>query len=184
MLAALADSDPEAAHRLVTDLFSLAGIEPASGCSVAEIAECLLELAMPAAPGAPARQPDETRALIERYLNLNGNPDEVAGELRALAADAKISLNAALDLFETRSGFLAARGVDVGAIRFSTALRRGFDYYTGFVFELHDPRAKQNPLVVGGRYDSLLARLGARATIPAVGFAASVDELAACAGAS
>ena len=26
-------------------------------------------------------------------------------------------------------------------IRFSTAFGRGFDYYTGFVFELHDPRA-------------------------------------------
>ncbi|MGD0025640.1 MAG: ATP phosphoribosyltransferase regulatory subunit [Xanthobacteraceae bacterium] len=184
MLAALAGSDPKAAHRLVTDLFSLAGIEPASGRSVAEIAECLLELAMPAAAGAPTRLPDETHALIERYLKLNGNPDEVAGELRALAEDAKISLNAALDLFETRSGFLAARGVDVRAIRFSTALRCGFDYYTGFVFELHDPRAKQNPLVAGGRYDGLLARLGARETIPAVGFAASIEELAACAGAS
>ena len=81
-------------------------------------------------------------------------------ELRVLAADAKISLEAAIDLFETRVGFLAARGVDVRAMRFSTAFGRGFDYYTGFVFELHDPRVK-GPLIAGGRYDGLLARLGA-----------------------
>ncbi len=73
---------------------------------------------------------------------MRGDPDEAAGELRALAADANIPLAAALDLYETRTGFLAARGVDVRSIRFSTAFGRGFDYYTGFVFELHDPRGQ------------------------------------------
>ncbi len=68
------------------------------------------------------------------------------------------------------------------AIKFSTAFGRGFDYYTGFVFELHEARGKA-PLVAGGRYDGLLTRLGARDPIPAVGFAASVDELASAAGA-
>ncbi len=66
-------------------------------------------------------------------------------------------------------------------IQFSTAFGRGFDYYTGFVFELHDPRVK-GPLIAGGRYDGLLARLGAGGPIPAVGFAASIEELAACSG--
>jgi ATP phosphoribosyltransferase regulatory subunit len=66
-------------------------------------------------------------------------------------------------------------------MHFSTAFGRGFDYYTGFVFELNDSRAK-GPLIAGGRYDELLTRLGAREPIPAVGFAASIDELAACGG--
>jgi ATP phosphoribosyltransferase regulatory subunit len=98
-----------------------------------------------------------------------------------LAADARLALTPALDLFETRTGFLAARGVDVRAIEFSTAFGRGFDYYTGFVFELHDARAK-GALVAGGRYDGLLTRLGAREPIPAVGFAASIEELCASGG--
>ena len=98
--------------------------------------------------------------------------------MRALAAEAKISLSQALDLFETRTGFLAARGVDVRATTFATAFGRGFDYYTGFVFELQDAGGK-NALVAGGRYDGLLTRLGAREAIPAVGFAASIDELTA-----
>ena len=131
----LAGSDPKAAHALVTDLLSIAGIAAVGGRSVAEIADRFLEQS---ALNAPTRLPRETRALIERFLSLAGDPDEAAGELRALAADAKISLGPALDLFETRTGFLAARGVDVRAIKFSTAFGRGFDYYTGFVFELHE----------------------------------------------
>jgi ATP phosphoribosyltransferase regulatory subunit len=180
VLAALAGSDPKAAHALVTDLLSIAGIATVGGRSVAEIADRFLEQS---ALNAPTRLPRQTRALIERFLSLSGDPDEATGELHALAADAKISLGPALDLFETRTGFLAARGVDVRAIQFSTAFGRGFDYYTGFVFELQDRRAK-NPLVAGGRYDALLTRLGAHEPTPAVGFAASVDELAASGGAS
>jgi ATP phosphoribosyltransferase regulatory subunit len=178
VLAALAGSDPKAAHHLVTDLLSIAGIEAVGGRSIAEIAERFLEQA---ALGAGPRLPRETRALIERFLAVRGDPDEAAGELRALAADARLSLGPALDLFETRTGFLAARGIDVRAIHFSTAFGRGFDYYTGFVFELHDARTK-GPLIAGGRYDGLLSRLGAREPIPAVGFAASIEELAACGG--
>jgi len=178
VLAALAGSDPKAAHHLVTDLLSIAGIAAVGGRSVAEIAERFLEQA---ALGAGSRLPRETRALIERFLAVRGDPDEAASELRNLTADANISLNPALDLFETRIGFLAARGVDVRAMRFSTAFGRGFDYYSGFVFEIHDARAK-GPLIAGGRYDDLLTRLGAREAIPAVGFAASIEELTACGG--
>ncbi|MGC2591714.1 MAG: ATP phosphoribosyltransferase regulatory subunit [Xanthobacteraceae bacterium] len=174
VLAALAGSDPKAAHHLVTDLLSIAGIATVGGRSVPEIADRFLEQS---ALNAPTRLPRETRALIERFLSIAGDPDDAAGELRALAADAKIALGPALDLLETRTGFLAARGVDVRAIKFATDFGRGFDYYTGFVFELQDERS-QRPLVAGGRYDSLLARLGAKAPIPAVGFAASIDDLA------
>jgi ATP phosphoribosyltransferase regulatory subunit len=179
VLAALANSDPKAAHHLVTDLLSIAGIVAVGGRSVAEIADRFLEQA---ALNAPTRLPRETRALIERFLAVQGDPDDAASELRTVAGDANISLDAALDLFETRTGFLAARGVDVRAIKFSTGFGRGFDYYSGFVFELHDVRAK-TALVAGGRYDGLLTRLGAREPIPAVGFAASIDELAVCGGA-
>jgi ATP phosphoribosyltransferase regulatory subunit len=186
VLAALAGSDPKAAHHLVTDLLSIAGIATVGGRSVAEIADRFLEQS---AINAPTRLPRETRALIERFLSLQGDPDEAAAELRALAADAKLdgALEAALDLFETRTGFLVTRGIDARKIKFSTAFGRRIDYYTGFVFELHDPRAKNltsNPLVAGGRYDNLLARLGAPVQIPAVGFAAAIEDLIACGGAS
>jgi ATP phosphoribosyltransferase regulatory subunit len=180
VLTALANSDPKGAHHLVTDLLSIAGIAAVGGRSVAEIADRFLEQA---ALNAPTRLPKETRALIERFLSIAGDPDEAATELRTLADDAQISLDAVLTLLETRTGFLAARGVNVRTIKFSTSFGRGFDYYTGVVFELHDPRAR-SALVAGGRYDGLLTRLGAPLPIPAVGFAASIEELAACGGAA
>jgi ATP phosphoribosyltransferase regulatory subunit len=180
VLAALAGSDPKAAHHLVTDLLSIAGIATVGGRSVAEIADRFLEQS---ALNAPTRLPRETRALIERFLSIAGDPDDAAGELRMLAADAKIALGPALDLFETRTGFLAARGVDVRTIRFATDFGRGFDYYTGFVFELQETRGNR-PLVAGGRYDGLLTRLGAAEPIPAVGFAASIDALSDAGGGS
>jgi ATP phosphoribosyltransferase regulatory subunit len=176
VLAALAGSDPKAAHALVTDLLSIAGITAVGGRSVGEIADRFLEQA---ALGAQTSLPRETRALIERFLAISGDPDEAAAELRAFARDGKIALYAALDLFESRTGFLAARGVDVARLRFSTAFGRGLDYYTGFVFELHAPSPHANgPLVAGGRYDGLLARLGSAGPIPAVGFAAWIERLA------
>jgi ATP phosphoribosyltransferase regulatory subunit len=180
VLAALAGSDPKAAHHLVTDLLSIAGIATVGGRTVAEIADRFLEQAT---LNAPTRLPRETRALIERFLSVAGDPDDAAGELRTLAEGAGILLGPALDLFETRTGFLAARGIDVRAIKFATAFGRGFDYYTGFVFELHKTGGS-NPLIAGGRYDALMTRLGAREAIPAVGFAASVEELAAAGVAS
>jgi ATP phosphoribosyltransferase regulatory subunit len=174
VLAALAGSDPKGARAVVTDLLSIAGISAVGGRSVGEIADRFLEQA---ALGASARLPKDVRGLIERFLAVSGDPDAAAAELRALATDARLALEPALAMMESRTGFFAARGIDIGAIKFSTAFGRGFDYYTGFVFELTEGGA--DPLVAGGRYDGLLSRLGSKTAIPAVGFAASLERLAA-----
>jgi ATP phosphoribosyltransferase regulatory subunit len=180
VLAALAGSDPKAARALVADLLSIAGITTVGGRTVEEIAERFLEQA---ALGSSNALPRETRALIEKFLGIAGDPDEVAAELRALAGAADIDLNVALDLFESRTGFLAARGVDVSRIRVSTAFGRGMDYYTGLVFEIYDPAARDaGHVVAGGRYDGLLSRLGAPTPIPAVGFAVYIERFAANGG--
>jgi ATP phosphoribosyltransferase regulatory subunit len=182
VLAALAGSDPKAAHALVTDLLSIAGIAAVGGRSVADIADRFLEQA---ALGASATLPPEMRLVVERFLAVSGDPDEAAAELRALAADAGLSLAPALDLFESRAGFLAARGVDLRRIQFSSAFGRGLDYYTGFVFELLNPSEPESgPLVAGGRYDGLLSRLGAEQPIPAVGFSIWIERLSACGAAA
>src|SRR5215213_9857329 len=82
VLAALAGSDPKAAHALVTDLISIAGITAVGGRSVAEIADRFLEQA---ALGASSGLPRATRALIEQFLAIAGDPDEEADALRTLA---------------------------------------------------------------------------------------------------
>jgi ATP phosphoribosyltransferase regulatory subunit len=177
LLAALAGSDLRAAHGLVTDLLSIAGITTVGGRSVGEIADRFLEQA---ALGGSARLPAETQAVIERFLKIAGNPDEAAADLRALAEETGVALAPAIDLMESRTGFFAAQGIEVAPMRFSTAFGRGVDYYTGFVFEIHDRQARvAGQLVGGGRYDALLSRLGAKNPIPAVGFAVWIERLMA-----
>ena len=86
VLAALESSDPKAAHALVTDLLSIAGISTVGGRTVGEIAERFLEQA---ALGAANTLPPQTRTLIEKFLAVAGDPDESAAELRALTSDGR-----------------------------------------------------------------------------------------------
>src|SRR5262249_37326174 len=145
--------------------------------SIGEIADRFVEQAE---LGASSALPAETCALIGRFLAVADAPSEAAAALRALAAEAQVSLGPALELFESRIGSLARRGVDVDRIQFATAFGRGVDYYTGFVFELHDPTGRvDGQLVAGGRYDGLLSRLGSPRPVAAVGFAVWIERLAA-----
>ncbi|MFT0858485.1 ATP phosphoribosyltransferase regulatory subunit [Ancylobacter sp. G4_0304] len=173
VLSALAGSDPAAAHALVTDLLSIAGISTVGGRNVEEIAGRFLEQA---ASGDADGLPAEKVAVLERYLAIQGNPDAALAALRALAQDAGLDLAGALDMFETRTNFIAAQGVEIEKLRFAAAFGRPLDYYSGMVFELH-ANGGAAPLVAGGRYDGLLARLGAPHPIPAVGFAVWLGRL-------
>jgi ATP phosphoribosyltransferase regulatory subunit len=179
VLAALTNSDPAAAHALVTDLLSIAGITAVGGRTVGEIADRFLEQAT---LGAGNGLPQDVRALIERFLAVAGDPDSAVADLRRLATDSGLVIEPALDLFESRTGFLAARGVDVHRIRFSTTFSTSLDYYTGFEFRLHDPKGGDEPLVAGGRYDNLLTRLGSASPIPAVGLGVFIERLTALGG--
>jgi len=89
-------------------------------------------------------------ALIEN----TGAASEVAGEKKKL-----------LD----RIAMLKMRGVN--NVVFDAGITRGFDYYTGMVFEVYDTNpANPRALFGGGRYDELVALFGGD-QIPAIGFA-------------
>jgi ATP phosphoribosyltransferase regulatory subunit len=173
VLAALAGSDRKAALALVTDLMSIAGATNVGGRSVSEIADRFLEQSTLKGGGLPR----EKREAIRRFLAISGDPDDALAQLRLLADDARLELNPAIDAFESRIGFMAARGIDTAKVRFSTSFGRGLDYYTGFEFELHGKGNGPEPLVAGGRYDGLMTQLGASAPIPAVGFSIWIETL-------
>jgi ATP phosphoribosyltransferase regulatory subunit len=176
VLAALESADHAGAKALVEDLLAIAGIETVGGRSAGEIADRFLEQAS-LRSGEPIAA--EKRAVLEAFLAISGDPDEAAIALRRLAQSARLDLAAALDAFEMRNGFIAARGARIENIRFSAAFVRDFDYYTGFVFEAHDPATPgAKTALAGGRYDGLARRLGAGADIPAVGAAITLDRLA------
>ena len=173
VLAALAGSDRKAALALVTDLMSIAGTTNVGGRTVAEIADRFLEQST-LKGGALPRDALKT---IKQFLAISGDPDEAVAQLRALAGEAKLDIHAAIDQLESRVGFMAARGIDTKAARFSTAFGRGLDYYTGFEFELHSKGNGVEPLVAGGRYDGLMTQLGSATPLPAVGFSVWVEAL-------
>jgi ATP phosphoribosyltransferase regulatory subunit len=173
VLAALAGSDRKAALALVTDLMSIAGTTNVGGRTVAEIADRFLEQST-LKGGALPRDALKT---IKRFLAISGEPDAAVAQLRALADDARLNIAAAIDQLESRIGFMAARGIEMGKIRFSTSFGRGLDYYTGFEFELHSKGNGVEPLVAGGRYDGLMSQLGSATPIPAVGFSVWVEAL-------
>jgi histidyl-tRNA synthetase len=85
---------------------------------------------------------------------------EDAGSSPAIAAEKK----ALLDTIES----LHARGVENAT--FDPTLTRGFDYYTGIVFEIFDTDpANPRSLFGGGRFDKLVTLFGGD-PIPAIGF--------------
>ncbi len=173
VLAALAGSDRKAALALVTDMMSIAGATIVGGRSLDEIADRFLEQSTLKSGALP----HEALTIIKRFLAISGDPDDALGQLRALASDAGLDIHRAIDQVESRTGFMAARGVETDRISFATAFGRGVDYYTGFEFELQRKDQDDEPLVAGGRYDDLMTRLGAAAPIPAVGFAVWIEAL-------
>ena len=159
VLAALESADHAGAKALVEDLLAIAGIDAVGGRTPGEIADRFLEQAS-LRSGPPIEA--EKRAALDAFLAISGDPDQAAIELRRLAHSAGLNLSAALEAFERRNGFIAARGVAIETTRFSAAFVRDFDYYTGFVFEAHDPHAPTaKTALAGGRYDGLARRLGA-----------------------
>ncbi|MBX7058123.1 MAG: histidine--tRNA ligase [Leptospirales bacterium] len=89
-------------------------------------------------------------------------------ELPALAAAGRVDAKAA-ELLAWLPGELQRRGYG-DECRFDPAIVRGFDYYTGFIFELYDLHPDNNrALFGGGRYDRLVGMFG-KEELPAVGF--------------
>jgi len=173
VLAALTKADPTDARRLVEDLLSIAGITAVGGRSAAEIAERFLDQAT---LNEGAGVSPEKRALAEAFFVIEGAPDAASAALRQLAKDARLDLDAALDAFDTRASFIAARGLRLDDMVFSASFARQLDYYSGFVFEARHAGSAE-PVVGGGRYDRLLKTLGAKADIAAVGAAIWIDRL-------
>lgn len=84
------------------------------------------------------------------------------------AAMAVPTIRAAKEELDTVINTLKARGVT--NISYDETLIRGFDYYTGTIFEVFDTNPENNrSLFGGGRYDELLQLFGGE-SLPAFGF--------------
>jgi ATP phosphoribosyltransferase regulatory subunit len=153
-------------------MLSLAGISAVGGRSAEDIASRFLDRAREDAQALGAEQ----SAIIRRFLAISGEPDQVSRDLRQLAKEGGLDLEAALDRFDLRTGFLEARGFAPGQLEAAAGFARNLDYYSGFVFEIKRD-AQGRPLAAGGRYDRLFERLGHE--VPAIGAAIWIERLGA-----
>ncbi|NRG19865.1 ATP phosphoribosyltransferase regulatory subunit [Rhizobiales bacterium] len=175
VLAALEGSDPEAAQAIVEDLLSIAGIATVGGRTAGEIAERFLEQAALSSRKGIA---DEAASTLKRFLDTSGAPEAAIESLKAFSADTGIDLAAPLSNFEARLKALEGTKAASVPLSFSADFGRRLDYYTGFVFEVHDAKSRDKGQIVGGgRYDKLLELLGASISIPAVGFSIWLDRI-------
>jgi histidyl-tRNA synthetase len=110
---------------------------------------------------------------VRQYLRLLDKKAKMTSE-EFEAARKSISSKDPLTLIKTKEieTFVATlKKSGVNNVVFDPALTRGFDYYTGMVFEIYDTNpANPRALFGGGRYDGLVALFGGD-PIPAVGFA-------------
>jgi ATP phosphoribosyltransferase regulatory subunit len=122
---------------------------------------------------------------IAKLLDISGPADEAMARIRALLKTANINLDPQLAAMDARLATLSALGIDPARVQFTAHFGRNMEYYTGFVFEFW-ARDKEGPVQVagGGRYDTLLETLGAKAPVSAIGCAIRTERLLAAKGAA
>ena len=169
---------PDTALEAVEQYLDQAGVAPIGTRTLPEIAERLL------AAAADAREPPlaaETANAIESYVAVKTPARAAVRELNRLLRQYRIDLAEPLRAFQRRLDDLDTAGVITDEAEFSAEFGRNLEYYTGFVFEIVVPElGRKAPLAGGGRYDSLLAKVGAPVDVPAVGASIHTERLLAC----
>jgi ATP phosphoribosyltransferase regulatory subunit len=177
LIDGLDGAEPEAAAALVAAHLEAAGLELIGTRTLAEIADRL------AAEAADARErPLDAQqvALLENYTSIRGPARKTIRRLADLLRAHNVNLSPALEAFQRRLDLLEAAGAPVGEAEFSAEFGRNLEYYTGFVFEIVVPElGPKSPVAGGGRYDSLLADVGAPVAVPAVGSSIHTERLLA-----
>jgi ATP phosphoribosyltransferase regulatory subunit len=100
-----------------------------------------------------------------------------------IAKGAGIDVAPALQALVRRFDRLGQGGVDLGKSTFATEFGRSFEYYSGLVFQIEvEDEHDTGQIAGGGRYDGLLAHIGAPREVPAIGAAIHTERLLAAVG--
>jgi ATP phosphoribosyltransferase regulatory subunit len=122
--------------------------------------------------------PREVASVIDAYLAVSGTPNEAAQRIAMIAEGAGLDLAPALDAYARRFAELEKNGVDLGRAVFAAEFGRNLEYYSGLVFQI-EAEGSEEAIGGGGRYDGLLASLGAPREVPAIGSAIHTERLLA-----
>jgi ATP phosphoribosyltransferase regulatory subunit len=180
LMARLDPARPADAETIVAEYLEAQKVELIGTRTLAEIAERLVAAAADARETPLAR---EQAALIEAYVALSGPAADAVARIRGLLGASGVDLAAGLDALQRRLDLLQQAGVEIADAEFSAEFGRNLEYYTGFVFEIVAPAlGPKSPLAGGGRYDSLLAHVGAPGEVAAVGACIHTERLLAVLG--
>jgi ATP phosphoribosyltransferase regulatory subunit len=177
LLAHLGTLSEAEARPAFEGLMDMLGDAPQGARTREEIVDRLIEQA---ADAAALRLDPKIAGLIARLLEVSGPAADAIKQIRALTKEAKISLEEPLSAMTARLKTLESLGVAPKRVTFAARFGRNMEYYTGFVFELW-ARDAEGPVQIagGGRYDTLLERLGAKTHIPAIGVAIRTERVLA-----
>ncbi len=118
-------------------------------------------------------------AMVTAITRLNDHKDKIddvtyLNDLRAIVTDAALAqeIKNMIEQKDTGDSAVVAGLKELGIenVRLDRSLARGFDYYTGTIFEFKDTHPENNrSLLGGGRYDNLTA-LFSKEPVSGVGF--------------
>ena len=120
-------------------------------------------------------KPEEFDALLSQEIPDAGEARRIAAYLEITGEDLPgLAEKGELDGEATEELILIRKILDEQGygeyLRFDPGIMRGFDYYTGFIFEIFDADPENRRSIFGGgRYDKLIG-LFAKENVPAVGF--------------
>lgn len=171
----LASVEPGKAELLIREVFALADVRHVGGRTPEEIVERLISRTAQQAEPVSA----ELMQGVMDLLNVRAKPETAFKEIREHFRKFRIgSIDRVLERCDKRLRYINAYRQQPLDLQFNVGLRRGLEYYTGFLFEIYAKNfAEIGHVCGGGRYDNLLDGLGASESIPAVGFGIGLDRL-------
>lgn len=178
LAASLAGLKSDRAEEAVAAYLEKAGLPLSGNRTLGEITARLLdhEADLRAEP-----LPREVATVIDYYLAVSAPPKEAAERIAMIAKGAGIDLGPALYANTRRFERLANSGIDLSQAIFATEFGRSLEYYSGLVFQI-EAAGSDEAIGGGGRYDGLLAYLGAPKDVPAIGSAIHTERLLAAVG--
>jgi ATP phosphoribosyltransferase regulatory subunit len=173
----LAGNNSERAEELVAAYLEQDGLPLSGNRSLSEITARLLDHAADLRAD-PLRK--EVATVIDYYLAVSGPPLEATERVAMIAHGAGIDLGPALQAATRRFERLKKSGIELNRASFAAEFGRNLEYYSGLVFQI-EAQGIDEAIAGGGRYDGLLAHLGAPKDVPAIGSAIHTERLLAAA---
>ena len=117
---------------------------------------------------------DRALDLLSRVVQVRSEPQAALKDIRRIVGSSQA--RGLVDDLATTLDALSQYQVGV-PVSVEFGLARGIAYYTGAVFDIRHPSARDASIGGGGRYDGLVQALGGPGPTPAMGFAWSLERV-------